>query len=163
MTKAAFCGSFDPITLGHLDLIRRAAPLFEELIVFVSLNSSKSEGWPAALRKKWIEEAVRDIDNVRVEIQNGLSAQACRKAGATVLLRGIRPSDADYEANMASVNRRIDPEIETLCMFASDNMQYVSSSNVRELLRYHVSIAGLVPASVLRDLEPESWRGEMKL
>lgn len=163
MTKAAFCGSFDPVTVGHIDLIERAAPLFEELIVFVSVNSAKREGWPVAVRKRWIEEAVSHLDNVRVEVQNGLSAEACQKAGAKVLLRGIRTNDADYEANMAYVNRIIDPEIETLCMFASSGMEFISSSNVREMLRYHVSIKGLVPDSVLNDLEPQSCHGEIKL
>lgn len=160
MTKAAFCGSFDPVTTGHVDLICRAAPLFDELIVFVSINSSKKEAWPLEQRKKWLEEALKDIPNVRVDIQTGLSVEACRNAGANVLLRGIRPADADYEANMAAMNTRIDPEIETLCMFAGSGYEYISSSNVRELLRYHVSIKGMVPECVRRDLEPESTEGE---
>lgn len=133
------------------------------MYVFVSVNSSKSEAWSAATRKRWIEEAVCGLNNVRVEIQNGLSVDACKQAGARVLLRGIRPEDSAYEANMAYVNSQIDPSIETLCLFASAGMEHISSSNVREMLRYHVSIEGLVPDCVLKDLQPDFYHGEISL
>lgn len=156
MAKAAFCGSFDPITIGHVRLVERAAPLFEELIVFVSVNSSKREDWTLAQRKEWASEALSHLKNVRVESQDGLSAEACRKAGASVLIRGIRNGiDADYENNMAWMNRKVDPGLETLCLFSEPEYANISSSNVRELLKYHISIESLVPACVFESLQPD--------
>lgn len=153
--RAAFCGSFDPLTVGHLDLIRRASSVFDEVWVFVSRNSAKKELWSADTRAGWIEEACQDLPNVHAEISAGLAVESARQKGCGVLLRGIRnETDMAYESNMSYMNTVLDPEIETLAMFCRPEYTYISSSNVRELLKWNQSIEAFVPSCVFRDLQP---------
>lgn len=161
--KAAFCGSFDPITLGHLDLIVRASRIFDHLTVFVTDNSAKKESYSARQKALWIEESTRDLENVSVAIQKGLATEACAKAGAKVLIRGIRnETDMAYEANMAFLNTEIAPDIETVCLFCRADYTFISSSNIRELLKYNQSIQRYVPECVFRDLQPEMYKESMQ-
>lgn len=154
MTKACFCGTFDPLTLGHVDVIERASRLFEEVIVFVSINSEKKEQFSQKQRMQWIQEATSHLSNVRCAIQSGLVVEACKKAGAQVLIRGLRnPVDFTYEQNMDAMNHKIDPNIETIYLISAPEHLYCSSSNVRELLRYGQDISSLVPACVARDIK----------
>ncbi|MBB5182030.1 pantetheine-phosphate adenylyltransferase [Catenisphaera adipataccumulans] len=152
MRKAAFCGTFDPITLGHLDVIKRASRIFEEVVVFVAPNSLKNQMFSEAQRRQWIEEACADLDNVTVRVQHGLTADACRQAGVHVLIRGIRnENDFSYEQNMDFMNHEIDENLDTICFFTRPEYQYCSSSNVKELLKYHQDISHFVPDCV--------WKG----
>lgn len=154
--NAAICGTFDPVTNGHMDMIERAASLFEQVVVILSCNSEKKDAWPLAVRLNWIVQAVRDagLSNVTVVCESGLAAAAARKHNCSVLVRGVRNSiDLDYEQNMAIVNKRIDPGLETVIFLTKPGLAAVSSSNVRELYKYRQSLAGLVPECVRRDLE----------
>lgn len=154
--KAAFCGSFDPITLGHMDLITRASSLFEEVIVFVTPNSGKNALFTNEQKVDWIAQACAHLPNVRACIQEGLAVEACRKAGAEVLIRGLRnETDLGYEQNMAFMNYSLDSTVETFCLFCRPEYAFISSSNVRELLKYHQSIEAFVPECVFQALQPE--------
>lgn len=157
--KAVFCGSFDPVTLGHMDLIERSAKIFESVGVVVSPNSLKNNFCTDEQKLKWLQEACRHLPNVDVFVYSGLAAEACRSYGASVLIRGVRnETDFAYEANMAFMNRQVDGNIETLSLFCDPAYAYVSSSNVRELLKYGLSTEKFVPACVFRDLQPELYR-----
>lgn len=153
--KAAFCGSFDPVTLGHMDLIERAAALFEEVVVFVTPNSGKNELFSSEQKAAWIQQACAHLPNVEARIQEGLAVEACRKAGAQVLIRGLRnETDLGYEQNMAFMNSALDNQVETFCLFCRPEFAFISSSNVRELLKYHQSIEAFVPECVFAALQP---------
>lgn len=155
--KAAVCGSFDPPTLGHIDIIERASRLFDELIVFIACNSEKNALFSMEQRKEWLQESTQQLSNVHIRMQKGLIVEACQKEKVQVLVRGIRtPQDCSYEQNIAYVNRYLDPSLETLCLFAKPEYAYYSSSNVRELLHYHQDIQALVPSCVYEKLKKES-------
>lgn len=155
--KAAVCGSFDPPTLGHIDIIERASRLFDELIVFIACNSEKNALFSMEQRKEWLMESTKAFSNVKIRLQKGLIVEACQKEGVQVLVRGIRnESDCSYEQNIAYVNHCLDPSIETLCLFTKPEYMYYSSSNVRELLRYQQDIQAFVPSCVYEKLKKES-------
>ena len=154
MKIAAFCGTFDPVTYGHLDIIERASKLFDQLVVFISPNSDKNNEFNEEIRLKWLNEATKNMPNVTCKIQSGLVVDACKSVNATVLVRGIRNGvDCTYEQNMAFMNARLDENIETVCLFTRPEYSLYSSSNVRELFKYGQDIAGFVPACVLEDLK----------
>ncbi len=153
MTVAAFCGTFSPITLGHLDVIERASTIFDKVVVLVSPNSEKEMTYSEKQRCDWIKEACAHLNNVEVDVQSGLSVASAKAHNATVLIRGIRTvHDFEYEKNMASMNKLISGDMDTLCLFTKDQYANCSSSNVRELLKYHQDIRSLVPECVARDL-----------
>ncbi len=143
---AVFAGSFDPITIGHMDVIRRAAIMFERLYVCVSANPSKNARFSADQRIELVREAVSSIPNVVVEADDGILVEYCRRVGAGCIIRGIRSGDdVQYEVMLESVNKRIAPEIETMYLLAEPEHSYISSSLVRQLLDIDISIQGLVP------------------
>ena len=157
MKIAAFCGTFDPVTIGHLDIIQRASRLFDKLVVFISPNSDKVNEFSEETRLAWLEEATKDMSNVTCKIQSGLVVEACKNVGATVLVRGIRNGvDCTYEQNMAFMNAKLNEEIETVCLFTRPEYSLYSSSNVRELFKYGQDISSFVPACVLDDLKGEN-------
>lgn len=157
MKIAAFCGTFDPVTIGHLDIIQRASRLFDKLVVFISPNSDKTNEFSEEKRLAWLEEATKDLDNVTCKIQSGLVVEACKSVNATVLVRGIRNGvDCTYEQNMAFMNAKLNEEIETVCLFTRPEYSLYSSSNVRELFKYGQDISSFVPACVLQDLKGEN-------
>ena len=148
MKIAAFCGTFDPVTYGHLDIIERASKLFDELVVFISPNSDKNNEFTEARRLAWLNASTKHLSNVTCKIE------ACKSVNATVLVRGIRNGvDCTYEQNMAFMNARLDENIETVCLFTRPEYSLYSSSNVRELFKYGQNISGFVPACVLEDLK----------
>ena len=154
MKVAAFCGTFDPVTYGHLDIIERASKLFDELVVFISPNSDKNNEFTEERRLKWLDESTKHLSNVICKIQSGLVVEACKSVNATALVRGIRNGvDCTYEQNMAFMNARLDENIETVCLFTRPEYSLYSSSNVRELFKYGQDISGFVPACVLEDLK----------
>ena len=154
MKIAAFCGTFDPVTYGHLDIIERASKLFDELVVFITPNSDKNYKFTEARRLAWLNASTKHLSNVTCKIQSGLVVEACKSVNATVLVRGIRNGvDCTYEQNMAFMNATLNEDIETVCLFTRPEYSLYSSSNVRELFKYGQDISGFVPACVLEDLK----------
>ncbi len=146
---AVYPGSFDPITMGHLDLIERCAPLVEELIVAVLRNAEKDPLFSAGERVDMLQDVVRVFPNVVVDSFDGLLIDYARSKRARVLLRGIRAiSDYEYELQMALMNRRLAPEIETMFMMAGEAYSFISSKLVKEVIGLGGDIRGLVPPSV---------------
>jgi len=146
---AIYPGSFDPVTNGHLDLIERGADIFERLIVAVLRNLEKDPLFTVLERVEMLREATRRWSNVEVDIFDGLLVDYARKRNAQVLLRGIRAiSDYEYELQMALMNRKLEPKIETVFMMPAEAYTYLSSKLVREIARLGGSIHGLVPPIV---------------
>ena len=148
-------GTFDPITLGHLDLVQRAAGLFDRVILAVAAQSGKAGAlFTAEERVEMAREVVADLPNVSVERMDGMLVDFCRAHGARVLLRGIRVySDFEYEFQMALTNRKLAPEIETLFMMPKEEHSCVSSSIVREIESFGGDAVRFVPPAVQRRLQ----------
>lgn len=156
MKIAAFCGTFDPVTLGHVDLIARASKMFDQLVVFISPNSMKTNMFSSQQRLAWLNAIVKEYANVSCQIQDGLVVEACHRVGATILVRGVRNmTDFEYEKNMASMNSLIDSSIDTICLYTKPELELCSSSNVREFMKYGLDISKFVPEVVLQDLRKE--------
>ncbi|MFN7994176.1 MAG: pantetheine-phosphate adenylyltransferase [Bryobacteraceae bacterium] len=146
---AIYPGSFDPITNGHLDLIERGCRVFDRLIVAILRNETKQPLFSVAERVEMLREVVGAHPNVLVDSFDGLLVDYAARNGATVLLRGIRAiSDYENELQMALMNRRLQPEIETVFMMSSEAYSFISSRLVKEVFRLGGSIAGLVPPPV---------------
>ena len=148
-----FPGSFDPITNGHLDIVQRAASVFDEVIVAVLVNSGKSPLFTADERVALIRAACRGRRNVRTDTFSGLLVDYALKVKAGVIVRGLRAiSDFEYEFQMALMNRRLNPAIETVFMMPAESYSYVSSRLVKEVFELGGEVAGLVPPAVERQL-----------
>lgn len=146
---AIYPGSFDPVTNGHLDLIARGAIIFDKLIVAVARNLDKDPLFPVKERVEMLEAVTFDWKNVEVEIFEGLLMDYARARNASVVLRGIRAvSDYEYELQMAMMNRKIEPQIETVFMLPGEAYSYLSSRLVKELARLGGPVKGLVPPLV---------------
>ena len=157
---AVYPGSFDPITNGHLDLIARGAMLFDKLIVAVLGNAAKQPLFTVEERLEMLREAVRNHLNVEVDTFDGLLVDYAARKGATVLLRGIRAiSDYEYELQMALMNRRLRPEIETVFLMAGEAYSFISSRLVKEVFALGGSISELVPPLVEARLRERVLRG----
>jgi pantetheine-phosphate adenylyltransferase len=147
--KAVCPGSFDPVTYGHIDIIQRAANVFDTVIVVVSNNSSKQPLFSVEQRMKLLLEVTKDIPNVIVDSSNGLLIDYMKKNNANTIIRGLRAiSDFEYEMQVASINRKLDESIETFFMMTNNKYSYLSSSIVKEVAKYHASVADLVPPQV---------------
>ena len=161
MSRAVFPGSFDPLTLGHLHLIRRAARLYDELIVVIAVNSQKHALFTPQERQALIEENIRELGNVRVETAEGLLVRKVRELGADVMVRGIRDeADFAYEKQIAWANHELDETIETVCLFAQEGYGAVSSSIIREFASYGVEIRRYVPENVAAAVKARYVRKE---
>ena len=146
---AIYPGSFDPITNGHLDLIERGSTLFDKLIVSILRNDEKQALFSVPERIEMLQEVVGNFSNVEVASFDGLLVDYAAHCGATVILRGIRAvSDYEYELQMALMNRRLRPEIETVFMMAGEAHSFISSRLVKEVIGLGGNISGLVPPSV---------------
>ena len=146
MRRAVYPGSFDPVTFGHLDIIRRSAALVDELVVGVLNNSSKTPLFSVEERVNILLEATKDIPNVRVESFSGLSVDFARACEARFIVRGLRAiTDFEYELQMAQTNRSLQPEIDTLFFATELNYAYISSTIVKEVASYGGDISGFVP------------------
>jgi len=151
---AVYPGSFDPITNGHLDLVQRCAPLVDRLVVAVLKNAHKNPLFSLEARVEMLREVVRPYSNVEVDAFDGLLVDYARDKQARVLVRGIRAiSDYEYELQMALMNRRLAPEIETLFMMAGEAYSFISSKLVKEVIGLGGNISGLVPPSVEEKLK----------
>jgi len=152
MRRAVCPGSFDPVTHGHLDIVRRAASLFDEVIVAVGVNVSKSRLFTAEERLAMLEQGTADLDNVRVEGFTGLITTYCREAGAGAIVKGLRSGgDFDYELQMAQMNAHL-TGVETVFVPADPKYGFVSSSLIKEVASYDGDISGLVPDFVVGPL-----------
>jgi pantetheine-phosphate adenylyltransferase len=148
-TVAIYPGSFDPITNGHLDLISRGSRLVERLIVAILHNSAKQSLFSVAERREMLEEVARPYRNVEVTSFEGLLVDYAAARGANVILRGIRAlSDYEYELQMALMNRRLNPSVETVFLLASEAHSFISSQLVKEVASLGGNVAGLVPPAV---------------
>jgi pantetheine-phosphate adenylyltransferase len=146
---AIYPGSFDPITNGHLDLIQRGSRLFDRLIVSVLRNESKAPLFSAAERMEMLREVLQVYPNVEVDSFDGLLVEYAAGRSATVVLRGIRAiSDYEYELQMALMNRRLRPQLETVFLLANEAYSFISSRLVKQVFGLGGNISGLVPASV---------------
>jgi len=155
---AVYPGTFDPITNGHVDLVDRAAPLFERLIVGVAESTGKGPVLPLALRVGLARDALARHSNVKVVGFDGLLANFVRNLGAGVLLRGLRAvSDFEYEIQLASMNRHLIPDVETLFLTPAEQYGFISSSLVREISRLGGDVSGFVPPAVAKALQAE-WQ-----
>lgn len=153
MNIAVYPGSFDPITLGHLNVIRRSASVFDTLIVCVMVNSEKNPLFTAEERVELIRRTVERYENVRVEKSEALVVDFMKDRGAKVIIKGMRAvSDYEREFQIALVNRKLDPTIETLLMPSSEKYTYLSSSVVREMARYGADLNAFVPAEIMDDV-----------
>ncbi|NRQ67340.1 pantetheine-phosphate adenylyltransferase [Bacillus cereus] len=155
MTSIAISsGSFDPITLGHLDIIKRGAKVFDEVYVVVLNNSSKKPFFSVEERLELIREAIKDIPNVKVDSHSGLLVEYAKMRNANAILRGLRAvSDFEYEMQITSMNRKLDENIETFFIMTNNQYSFLSSSIVKEVARYGGSVVDLVPPIVERALK----------
>lgn len=149
MRRAAYPGTFDPATNGHIDIIRRASAQFDEVIVGVLFNSQKTPLFSTEERVKILEEVTKDIPNVRVCSFEGLSVDFVRDCGAQVIIRGLRAiTDFEYELQMAQTNRIMAPDIDTMFLITSLEYAYLSSTTVREVAKLGGDISKFVPPFV---------------
>jgi pantetheine-phosphate adenylyltransferase len=150
---AVYPASFDPVTNGHLDLIERAARLFDELVVAVAVNLDKTPLFSTAERLEMIRSAVSHWPGVRVDTMNGLLVDYVREQGSRVVIRGLRAlADFEYEFEMALMNAHMYPQMETLFLMTSAKWFYVSSSRLRELVRFGTDVSEFVPPLVHKRL-----------
>ena len=146
---ALFPGSFDPITLGHVDIITRALPLFDEIRIAVGTNSAKNYLFSLEQRIAWITETFADEDKVKVVTYDGLTVDFALQEGVNFLLRGLRnPADFEFEKAIAQANREMTPELETVFLLTRARFAYISSSIVREVFNYGGDFTKFVPDAV---------------
>lgn len=146
---ALFPGSFDPITLGHVDIIERAVPLFDEIKIAVGTNSAKNYLFPLKQRVQWIEQTFAHEPKVSVITYEGLTVDFAKEQGVQFLLRGLRnPADFEFEKAIAQANREMVPDLETVFLLTSARYAYISSSIVREVYNHGGDFQKFVPATV---------------
>lgn len=155
MSKIAICpGSFDPVTNGHLDIIKRGAKIFDQVIVGVFNNQSKNPLFTVEERVQLLERATEDIANVSVDSCEGLLMDYAKEQNADVVLRGLRAvTDFEYELQITSMNKKLNDEIETFFMMTNNRYSFLSSSMVKEIAKYHANVADLVPPIVEKALK----------
>jgi len=163
MSIAVYPGSFDPITLGHLNIIRRSAAIFNEVLVCVMVNSGKNPLFNLDERVELIERTVARFQNVRVESSAKLLVEFMKERDANVIVKGLRAvSDFDREFQIAMINRKLDESIETVFVPSSEKYTYISSTVVKEMARYGADLETFVPMEIIEDVkrkvESEGWR-----
>ncbi|MCK0161916.1 pantetheine-phosphate adenylyltransferase [Allomuricauda sp. F6463D] len=148
MRRALFPGSFDPLTLGHYDIIKRGVTLFDELVIAIGVNAEKQYMFSLEDRIDFIKEAFKDEPKIKVTTYKGMTVDFCKKIDANFILRGLRnPADFEFEKAIAHTNRRLS-EIETVFLLTSSGKSYISSSIVRDVIRNGGDYTGLVPDTV---------------
>lgn len=163
MAKAVYPGSFDPVTLGHLDVIRRAARATDELIIGILRNTKKEPLFSLEERKSMIEECVKDIENVTVKVFDGMTVDFARENDAHIIVRGLRAvSDFEYEMQMAQTNHTIDPQVDTIFFTTSLEYAFLSSTIVKEVGFYGKDVSHYVPEPVVRKLREKFGDGILK-
>lgn len=152
--RIAICpGSFDPITIGHIDIITRASAMFDKIIVVILKNDKKNYSFSPAERKQMIEKSVSGMENVEVDVYDGLLAEYAARRGACAIIKGLRAmSDFEYEFQMALTNKKLNPDIETLFLITSAENMYLSSSMVKQIASMNGDISGFVPEAIHDDI-----------
>lgn len=152
MKTAVYPGSFDPVTSGHLNIIRRAANIFDKLIVCVMVNAGKNPMFSLEEREELIRRVTLDLPNVEVDCSNELLADYCKRRGSCVIVKGLRAgSDFENEFQMALVNRKLNPELDTMFLTADSQYMYLSSSTVKELGKYGADLSDFLPEEIIPD------------
>lgn len=151
MRRAIYPGSFDPVTLGHLDIIKRAAAIFDELVVCVSVNSAKDHGlFTPEERVELIQAVTADLPNVWVDCSRELVAEYARRNRARVLVKGLRAvSDYESEIQMAMINAKLSPKLDTVFLYTRPKYAYLSSTVVKEMARYGADLSDFVPRQII--------------
>ena len=154
MKRAIYPGSFDPITNGHLDILRRACEVFDEVVVLVAVNPNKKFNFSPEERVEMIKEAVKDMKNVKVEHYEGLTVQYAKEHNSKHLIRGLRAvTDFEYEFQLASANEYVDESIDMVFFMARGDKTFISSSAIMELANSGVDVSKLVPDSVYQKIK----------
>lgn len=154
MKIAIYPGSFDPVTSGHLNIIRRAANIFDRLIVCVMVNAGKNPMFTLEERVELIRRVTADLPNVEVDGSDRLLADYAREKGSCVIVKGLRAgSDFEYEFQMALINRKINPDLDTMFLTAEHQYTYLSSSTVKELGQYNVDLSDFLPEQIIPDFQ----------
>ena len=154
MKIAIYPGSFDPVTSGHLNIIRRAAKIFDRIIVCVMVNAGKKPMFTQDERVALIRRVTADIPNVEVDCSDELLAEYAKRKGSCVIVKGLRAgSDFENEFQMAMINRKINPELDTMFLTAEHQFMYMSSSTVKELGRYGVELSDFLPEEIIPDFQ----------
>ena len=149
MKRAIFPGSFDPITLGHFNIIERGVKLFDELIIAIGINADKKYMFTLEERRKFIEDCFKDEPKIKVLTYQGLTVNFCKEQNANFILRGLRnPADFEFEKAIAHTNRRLS-DVETVFLLTSSGKSFISSSIVRDVIRNNGDYTSFVPASVI--------------
>ena len=150
MKKAIYPGSFDPITNGHMDILKRASRLFDHVTMLLAVNPNKKSEFTVEERLQMMKEATKDIENVGVDFTSGLTVEYARKVGAKHIIRGLRAvTDFEYEFQFAAANSFVDPNIDMVFFMAGSKTSFISSSTINELRKNGADITPLVPASVI--------------
>lgn len=162
--RAVYPGSFDPITLGHLDIITRLSPMYDDFIILVANSTEKKYLFPAEKRAELIKKCIKNFPNVSVDIYDGLTVDYVKAKKANVIIRGLRAvSDFEYEFAMANMNKTLSPEVETLIIFTHPQYSHIASRMVKEVAHYHGDLNGLVPQVVAEALKKQiSVKGKRK-
>ena len=151
--KVAYPGSFDPITVGHVDIIRRLCSTFDEVVVLVAQSSQKEALFSAEERKELVQKTLSDLPNLKVDIHAGLTTDYLKKNKISIIVRGLRAVvDYEYELTMANINKKIAPDIETMLVFANPEYYFISSRGVKELAINGGNLDGMVPPNVIQPL-----------
>ena len=159
MTKVMYPGTFDPITKGHLDIIQRAAKMYDEVIVTIMVNPRKTCTFNEEERKNLIEKCVKDYPNVKVLVGDGLTVQLAKKLGCKALVRGIRAvADYEYELAQATTNMMLESDIETVFLVAKPEYSFLSSSIAKEIAMFDGDISGLIPESIHEEVLDRLYR-----
>lgn len=154
MRIAVYPGSFDPITNGHLNIIRRASKLYDKLIVGVLDNTNKKPLFTSNERKEMIDAEIKDLPNVSCDVFSGLLVDFAKQNGASVIVKGLRTvADFEYEFQMALLNKALNPEYETMFMMTDSKYSYISSSMVKEVAKYKGELEGLAPLNVIEKIK----------
>ena len=162
MTTAIYPGSFDPITLGHLNIIRRASKIFDQVVVCVMVNSAKTPMFSLAERMELIERVVKRLKNVIVDTSDILLAEYAKRYEGAVLVKGLRAvSDFESEFQMAIINNKMNTNLDTLFLTSSEKYTYISSSVVKEMAKYGTDLSKFVPREILDDVIQRTKRLEV--
>ena len=154
MKIAVYPGSFDPITLGHLNIIKRASRIFDKVYVAVMVNSAKNPMFSLEERMNFISRTTQRFGNVEADCSDKLLVEYARSKGASVIVKGLRAvSDFEMEYQMALANKKLAPDIETVFLTSSEKYTYLSSTIVKEMARYHADLTQFVPREILADFE----------
>ncbi|HPJ22144.1 MAG TPA: pantetheine-phosphate adenylyltransferase [Clostridia bacterium] len=154
-------GSFDPVTAGHLDIIKRAAGMCDKLIVAIGVNDKKQPFFPTEDRRNFLKKATEHLSNVEIDVFSGLLVHYAEKVGAVAVVKGLRAvSDFEYELQMALLNKRLKEDMETVFLMTNINYSFLSSRAVRELAANDGDIEGLVPDAVLDDIRNKFRKGD---